>query len=175
VNTGPESWSMGIGRFAHLSGPGGEAGAISGKQPGDGGLCADRVGGNEADPGPPVQQVHFAKSTLVAEGEDQLGPGHPEPFRDRIRQRSIVAGQGEHGWRLGAVAGHQPPWRTHPGKLTPASGARQRQCARQARAGGAPCCGTRERCAAQGTVHGVLHHPPVGRELPADHGDDAVR
>ena len=65
--------------------------ALTGEDPGDGRARAQRLGGHEADPGPPVKQVGFVDRTLVAEREDKLGAGHLKPVRDRIRQGRILA------------------------------------------------------------------------------------
>ena len=104
--------------------------------------------------------------------EDQLGGRRRHALRERGEERGVVqaggrARHGQHGRRLGAVAAHQPRRRRDPGRARRA-GRLPAAAARGVRHGPGGQAALRD-----GGVDGVLRHPPVRRELAADHGDRA--
>ena len=128
-------------------------------------------------PGPAGQHIGEGVGHLVASGPHRLGPQVGQSRDQRLGERRILVAQGDHQTGLRAVA----PSRCAQGRgsaVSPAWSRRKRAGARPYRPGAS------RRVREAGTVrsaelrtddvHGVGGHPPVGGELAAGDGDQAV-
>ena len=148
------------------------AGSARGEGALGGGDGEGAVGGHQADPGAPVEQVDDVEGALVADAPEQLGQRgrrYPRP-RGRAARRRRGRARGR------ARGGPAPRCRTS-GPVAPAPSTRASTSREAAPISGRSLvrhgpAGSGVRASTASTASS--RHPPVGRQLAADDGHDAV-